>query len=79
MLIWYRTCVEVEVLTIQNYLTLQQVYGSQYHPLLAFLIPSAREPEFLPIPIPGDQGKRATYALTKLVDGGKSANADFLV
>ncbi|CAB9526399.1 Palmitoyltransferase ZDHHC16A [Seminavis robusta] len=40
----------------------QHVYGSQYHPLLAILIPSWREPDFLPIPLPGDQGKRSTYA-----------------
>jgi hypothetical protein len=35
----------------------QQVYGSK-HPILAMVIPSLREPEFLPIPIPGDRGRR---------------------
>ena len=35
----------------------QQVYGSK-HPILAMMIPSLREPEFLPIPIPGDRGRR---------------------
>jgi len=40
----------------------QQVYGDRYGPLLAIMLPSAREPSFLPIPLPGDQGKRATYA-----------------
>ena len=48
----------------------QQVYGSKWHPLLAILIPSSREPEFLPVPLPGDKGRRATYA-TK----GKGENA----
>lgn len=45
--------------TLRNF---EQVYGSQYHPLLAILIPSSREPEFLPIPMSGDQGKRSTHA-----------------
>ena len=34
----------------------QQVYGSQHHPLVA-LLPSAREPELLPVPIPGYLGR----------------------
>ena len=36
---------------------LQQVYGSQPF-LWAFLIPSTREPEFLPLPLMGEDGKR---------------------
>lgn len=36
---------------------LQHVYGTQPF-LLAFLIPSTREPEFLPLPLPGEDGKR---------------------
>lgn len=35
----------------------QQVYGPR-HPILAMMIPSLREPEFLPIPIPGERGRR---------------------
>jgi len=35
----------------------QQVYGSG-NPLLAIIIPSNREPEFLPLPIPGKEGFR---------------------
>lgn len=35
----------------------QQVYGSQ-NMLTAFLVPSRREPEFLPLPLPGEEGKR---------------------
>jgi palmitoyltransferase len=46
----------------------QQVYGSKLHPVLAILIPSSREPEFLPIPLLGDQGKRSTYA-SKAAEG----------
>lgn len=36
---------------------LQQVYGTQPF-LWAFLIPSTREPDFLPLPLPGEDGKR---------------------
>jgi hypothetical protein len=36
---------------------LQQVFGTQPF-LIAFLIPSTREPEFLPLPIMGEDGKR---------------------
>lgn len=35
----------------------QQVYGTQ-HPLVALLVPSTREPEFLPLPLKGEDGKR---------------------
>ena len=35
----------------------QQVYGMQ-PAILAVMIPSLREPEFLPIPMPGDMGRR---------------------
>ncbi len=35
----------------------QQVYGT-LHPLAALLIPSWRHPEFLPVPLEGDTGKR---------------------
>ena len=42
-----------DVGTRQNW---QQVYGTQ-HPLMA-LLPSSREPEFLPIPIDGKLGRR---------------------
>jgi hypothetical protein len=38
----------------------QQVYGTQ-HPLLALLVPSTREPEFLPLPLKGEEGKRAKF------------------
>ena len=37
---------------------LQQVYGHSRPFWKAFLIPSTREPEFLPLPLPGDEGKR---------------------
>ena len=36
----------------------QQVYGHSQHPVAAVLLPSRREPEFLPLPLPGDEGKR---------------------
>jgi hypothetical protein len=36
---------------------LQQVYGTQPFPW-AFLVPSTREPEFLPLPLMGEEGKR---------------------
>jgi hypothetical protein len=35
----------------------QQIYGTQ-NMLIAFLVPSKREPEFLPLPLPGEDGKR---------------------
>mmetsp|Transcript_15274 Transcript_15274/g.37513 ORF Transcript_15274/g.37513 Transcript_15274/m.37513 type:complete len:458 (+) Transcript_15274:109-1482(+) len=35
----------------------QQIYGSG-NPLLAFLIPSRREPEFLPLALPEEKGRR---------------------
>jgi hypothetical protein len=38
----------------------QQIYGTQPW-LTAFLIPSTREPEFLPLPLPGEEGKRLRY------------------
>lgn len=57
----------------------QQVYGSSLHPLLAIIIPSAREPEFLPIPMLGDQGKRSTYASSKSTDAGKRNRGDNIV
>lgn len=37
---------------------LQQVYGFQRPFWLAFLIPSTREPDFLPLPMNGEEGKR---------------------
>lgn len=37
---------------------LQQVFGFQLPFWLAFLIPSTREPEFLPLPMNGEDGKR---------------------
>mmetsp|Transcript_16416 Transcript_16416/g.33841 ORF Transcript_16416/g.33841 Transcript_16416/m.33841 type:complete len:489 (+) Transcript_16416:102-1568(+) len=39
----------------------QQVYGEysgKWSMFLALIIPSTREPEFLPLPIPGEEGKR---------------------
>lgn len=54
----------------------QQVFGFQYHPLLAIMIPSAREPEFLPLPLIGDQGKRSTYASKGAANRNKG---DFMV
>ena len=36
---------------------LQQVFGTKPF-LIAFLVPSTREPEFLPLPIMGEDGKR---------------------
>lgn len=36
----------------------QQVYGSSLHPILAILLPSTREPEFLPVPLQDDKGNR---------------------
>lgn len=35
----------------------QQVYGMQ-SAIFAVMIPSLREPEFLPVPMPGDMGRR---------------------
>ncbi|CAJ1961727.1 unnamed protein product [Cylindrotheca closterium] len=57
----------------------QQVYGSG-NPLLAFLIPSCREPEFLPLPLPEEKGRRI-WARTKYdklpqVDNGESEEAN---
>jgi len=37
----------------------QQVYGTQYRWLLLSLLPSRREPEFLPVPVPGHDGRRS--------------------
>jgi len=42
----------------------QQVYGSD-NPLLA-LLPSWREPEFLPIPIAGEKGRRPKKGVEKV-------------
>lgn len=46
----------------------QQVYGTG-NPLLAMIVPSSREPEFLPLPIPGRKGLRPQF-------GGKRAQDD---
>ena len=46
----------------------QQVYGTG-HPLRAIFIPSNREPEFLPLPLPGKEGLRPRY-------GGKKGQED---
>lgn len=40
---------------------LQQVYGYSYSNPLIALLPSTREPEFLPLPIAGNTGKRILY------------------
>lgn len=42
----------------------QQVYGTG-NPLVAMLVPSNREPEFLPVPIPGKDGLRPKYGNKK--------------
>lgn len=39
----------------------QQVFGASMPWWKAILIPSRREPEFLPLPLPGDAGRRANY------------------
>jgi hypothetical protein len=39
----------------------QQIYGSSQPWWRALLVPSAREPEYLPLPLPGDDGKRKRY------------------
>lgn len=58
----------------------QCIYGASYRPFLAICIPSAREPEFLPIPLPGDQGKRSTYATAGKQTSSKSREkGDFVV
>jgi palmitoyltransferase len=54
----------------------QQVYGTG-NPLWAVLIPSRRQPEFLPLPLPGITGLRPAYRVTKDVD--KSTMAPNLV
>ena len=36
----------------------QQVYGYRSSMVLSFLIPSTREPDYLPVPISGEEGKR---------------------
>ena len=36
----------------------QQVYGYRSSIVLSFLIPSTREPDYLPVPISGEEGKR---------------------
>jgi palmitoyltransferase len=62
----------------------QQVYGSG-NALRAFLIPSKREPEFFPIPIPGEDGRRKwcrkKYEKTLLQDetNGSETKGDTLV
>jgi palmitoyltransferase len=38
----------------------EQVYGTG-HPVWAIVIPSARAPQFLPLPIPGKEGLRPSY------------------
>lgn len=35
----------------------EQVYGTR-HPVAALLMPSLRQPEFLPVPLEGETGKR---------------------
>ena len=36
----------------------EQVYGTQYQWIVFSLLPSRREPEFLPVPVPGHPGRR---------------------
>jgi palmitoyltransferase len=58
----------------------QQVYGTS-HPLIA-LLPSRRPPEFLPLPIPGDEGKRAKYeskAIAAITASLEEKNGDMIV
>lgn len=48
----------------------QQIYGTQ--PMWkALLLPSTREPEFLPLPLPGDKGKRIHYQSATIEDAGQ--------
>eukprot|EP00525_Craspedostauros_australis_P010108 CAMPEP_0198122536 /NCGR_PEP_ID=MMETSP1442-20131203/35108_1 /TAXON_ID= /ORGANISM="Craspedostauros australis, Strain CCMP3328" /LENGTH=168 /DNA_ID=CAMNT_0043781581 /DNA_START=1 /DNA_END=507 /DNA_ORIENTATION=+ len=42
----------------------QQVFGSRLNPFLAVLLPSTRQPEYLPLPIAGEQGKRPEFRLS---------------
>jgi hypothetical protein len=43
----------------------QQVYGSSQPVWRALLVPSTREPEYLPLPLPGEDGKRKRYQTSK--------------
>ena len=47
----------------------QQIYGSRQPFWMAIGIPSKREPEFLPLPLPGDAGKRSNYQYTSSSSG----------
>ena len=42
----------------------QQIYGSSSNWLVAFIVPSNREPEFLPLPLPGKEGRRRKVSST---------------
>jgi hypothetical protein len=42
----------------------EQVYGTQYPWLLLSMLPSRREPEFLPVPVPGDPRRRKRTSMT---------------
>ena len=57
----------------------QQVYGCSRHPILAVMVPSWREPEFLPLPLPGEEGKRRTTAMKKTEQKENDETAAFLV
>lgn len=50
----------------------QQVYGTQHRWLLLSLLPSRRDPEFLPVPIPGHSGRREQLVGTR--DNDEKAN-----
>lgn len=53
----------------------EQVYGTQYSWLLLSLLPSRREPEFLPVPVPGNsrrRGKASVMTFENDIEKGKS-------
>jgi hypothetical protein len=55
----------------------QQVYGSRQPWLRAWIVPSTREPEFLPLPMTGEEGKRRKYR-EKEVGGVSSSGAEIV-
>ena len=54
----------------------QQIYGSSRTWFWALIIPSTRQPEFLPLPIPGDDGRRRKCKQDNTKTGGESPSLE---
>jgi palmitoyltransferase len=57
----------------------RQVYGTQYRWIPLSILPSRREPEFLPVPIPGHSGKRSQILMKQASESEHQTEMENLV